>query len=123
MRTHLPRPNGIVRGEREHHCRRATESTTEAREMSTGDNRKDIRGRVEDRSRRLLAERKESPTAAVMARYKEIDGGTQGPRDQRSGPASCLRIRFSTSSGTKSRIEHASNSAYTCRTTSFISSG
>jgi hypothetical protein len=36
--------------------------------MSTGDNRKDIRGRVEDRSRRLLAERKESPTAAVMAR-------------------------------------------------------
>lgn len=45
--------------------------------MNAGDNRKDIRGRFEDRSRRLLAERKESPTAAVMARYQEIDGGTQ----------------------------------------------
>jgi len=46
--------------------------------MGPAVSRDDIRRRVEKRRRQLMESRKLSPVAAVVARFKEIDGGTQG---------------------------------------------
>jgi hypothetical protein len=46
--------------------------------MSTAASREDIRRHLEERRRQLTASRALSPIAAVGARFKEIDGGTQG---------------------------------------------
>jgi hypothetical protein len=46
--------------------------------MSAGRNREDVRRRLEERYRRLADSRKKRPAAAIVARFNEIDGGTQG---------------------------------------------
>lgn len=46
--------------------------------MNTAASREDIRRHLEERRRQLTASRALSPIAAVAARFKEIDGGTQG---------------------------------------------
>ena len=46
--------------------------------MSTAAGREDIRRHFEDRKRRLTTSRALSPVAAVLARFKAIDGASQG---------------------------------------------
>jgi uncharacterized BrkB/YihY/UPF0761 family membrane protein len=46
--------------------------------MSASSNREDLRLRFKERYRRLEDARRKRPGAAVLARFKEIDGGTQG---------------------------------------------
>src|SRR5262245_48445286 len=46
--------------------------------MSSRENREDARRRLEERYRRLADARKKRPTAAVAARFIEIDGATLG---------------------------------------------
>lgn len=46
--------------------------------MSASTNAQAVRRRIEERYRRLEESRKVRPAAAVVARFKEIDGGTQG---------------------------------------------
>ena len=45
--------------------------------MSAGRNREDVRRRLKERYRRLADSRKKRPAAAIVARFNEIDGGTQ----------------------------------------------
>ena len=45
--------------------------------MSAGRNREDVRRRLEERYRRLADSRRMRPAAAIVARFNEIDGGTQ----------------------------------------------
>jgi hypothetical protein len=45
--------------------------------MSTSPKRDDVRRRLEERYRRLEQDRRIRPAAAVVARFNEIDGGTQ----------------------------------------------
>jgi hypothetical protein len=46
--------------------------------MSAGRDREDVRRRLHERYRRLADSRKKRPAAAIVARFNEIDGGTQG---------------------------------------------
>ena len=46
--------------------------------MRTASTREDLQHRIEERRRRLTDSRALSPIAAVLARFKDIDGGTQG---------------------------------------------
>ena len=45
--------------------------------MSASPKREDVRQRREERYRRLAEARKKQPAAAILARFNEIDGGTQ----------------------------------------------
>jgi hypothetical protein len=45
--------------------------------MSAGRNPEDVRRRLKERYRRLADSRKKRPAAAIVARFNEIDGGTQ----------------------------------------------
>ena len=45
--------------------------------MTAGRNREDVRRRLKERYRRLADSRKKRPAAAIVARFNEIDGGTQ----------------------------------------------
>ena len=45
--------------------------------MGASRSREDVRQRREERYRRLAEARKKRPTAAILARFNEIDGGTQ----------------------------------------------
>jgi hypothetical protein len=53
--------------------------------MSASPKREDVRRRLEERYRRLEEARRKRPAAAILARFNEIDGATQGIRcpDQR----------------------------------------
>ena len=46
--------------------------------MSAGRNGEDVRRRLKERYRRLDESRKKRPAAAIVARFNEIDGSTQG---------------------------------------------
>ncbi len=46
--------------------------------MRTANTRDDLKHRLEERRRRLTDSRALSPVAAVLARFRDIDGGTQG---------------------------------------------
>ena len=45
--------------------------------MSASPKREDVRRRLEERYRRLEEARRKRPAAAILARFNEIDGGTQ----------------------------------------------
>src|ERR1700759_1851767 len=46
--------------------------------MSPGNNRQEVRQRFAERYRRLEESRRVRPITALVARFNEIDGGTQG---------------------------------------------